>query len=179
MNSDQFAKEGEKEQKPLETQIFQSMAADRKKGVFAPSADMGSLGEPMDDSDKKVHDDERLRYAQATTKMRDWFKSNPDATEDQAEDYRQSLTIPHLIGHVINSVKPQPNVSEDDYKKLKSGDAYWWDGKQVTKKSMADLMDTSPRLSSGATGRHGLRLKLPAPRRPRLRHPSPARPLLR
>jgi hypothetical protein len=107
------------------------MSADDIKAAFGPDA-----------TAKKVIDAEQLQYATKTAKMRDWFKANPEATVEQADEYRMSLEAPDAMEAVKQSIvagptidtKAEPNTSKEDYDKLKPGQPFWWNGKQINKK---------------------------------------------
>jgi hypothetical protein len=77
---------------------------------------------------------EQMQYAAQVTKMQDWLKKHPEATEIEAEEYRQSLVQPYVMKQVSETLAPKPNISKGDYAALPVGGKYWWNGQEQTKK---------------------------------------------
>lgn len=150
---DGVMKKGESEERPVERDIMDSMKTD-------PLGQGGKLIRSLTDTNSATYlDDQELkkRYgskaernqivrqtqveqARLFDKMREWFKdpANKDATEEQAEEYRQKLERPGVEAAVKDSLgvpgeTPQPDISKADYDKLKSGDLFWYGGKQMNK----------------------------------------------
>lgn len=97
--------------------------------------------EPDNQWEHMVGDRERaatqLNYARWQDKMRGFFKDNPDATSEQAETYSQKLMAPHIEAQVrqaINPAAPKPNTSKAIYDTLKTGEKFWFEGRELTKK---------------------------------------------
>lgn len=79
---------------------------------------------------------EQQHFANQTAKMRDWFKANPKATEDEAEKYRQSLERPYLMGAAAAELQKRAPVSVDSqeaFNDLPAGAKFIWKGRVGTK----------------------------------------------
>ncbi len=72
---------------------------------------------------------EQLQYAKQVQKMRDWFKANPDAKEDEAETYRQTLAKPMVMAAVAQSLAPKAGPTIATGKRVRqSGVVYEFNG---------------------------------------------------
>lgn len=83
---------------------------------------------------KSVMQAEQLQYAKQMTKMRDWFKANPEATEEQAEEYRQTLVKPLIYDAVSKSFGGQASAEPKFTKGQRvnqNGVNYEFDGKNM------------------------------------------------
>jgi len=79
--------------------------------------------------------DEQQHYANQQAKMRDWFKANPEATEEQAQQYRQKLEKPFVsaaISQILKKSMPVAVHSKEDFEALPSGAAFIWNGRTGT-----------------------------------------------
>lgn len=81
---------------------------------------------------------EEQNWGQYNAAMRAYEKEHPKADEDELDKYSQKLKKPYVMAAVQASLpnvnKTQPDVTKDQYDSLKSGESYWWGGKQLTKK---------------------------------------------
>lgn len=80
---------------------------------------------------------EQSHAAGIQTKMRDWFQQNPQATYDEANDYRISLEKPYVMGAVSTSLKPKQNLNittREEFEALPSGAPFVYNGRAGTKK---------------------------------------------
>lgn len=85
----------------------------------------------------KVKAAEELHYAQQQGKLRDWFKANPDATDEQAEKFRQQLEHPYITAAVSAQLlkgHPTAVTTEEEYNALPSNAPFIWNGRVGTKK---------------------------------------------
>lgn len=79
---------------------------------------------------------EQQHFANQNAKMRDWFKANPKATEDEAEKYRQGLERPYLLAATSAELQKRAPVaiqSKEDFDALPSGAKFIHNGKVGTK----------------------------------------------
>lgn len=133
--SNDAAKLGSKEEKPVEAQVLSQMREDREKqGLFFPSAPLKGVDtqyqhlqgglkalDKMKDEDAKdlygmpkdkIMEAEKLHYAQMQGKMRDWFEANPKAKIDEANEYRMQLEQPFVHEAAKSALSGQQNASE-------------------------------------------------------------------
>lgn len=103
-------KSGRATERPVE-----SYALEKMKSTFAKTVSEMNL----EMKPKETVDAEQIKQARMFGEMRDWFQSNPEATDEQAEQARQEITK----GYVMDKVKGMlvsPGLSDD----LK--EAYEW-----------------------------------------------------
>lgn len=125
-------KKGEKEEKPVQSDIFNRGKQDFAKGLFRPASEKDVLEtvphwfkadetkvvgketrKPTPDSqwESGASDQERatatINYAKWQDSMRGFFKQNPDATSEQAEQFSQQIMAPHVEAQVKASIVGQ------------------------------------------------------------------------
>lgn len=98
----------------------------------------------MNNADLDTVNGAKVRFAQELGKMDDFFKQHEKDNDgkgpsyEEAEQFRQKLMEPYLAESVskalTSQIPAQESISKDAYEKLGSGDKYWWNGKQLTKK---------------------------------------------
>ncbi len=156
-------KKGEKEEKPVQTDVFARGKEDFKQGMFRPASEQDIIEEvpathfwqsatkkvvgkqakspePDNQWEHMVSDKERaattINYAKWQDQMRGFFKQNPDATSEEAVKFSQQVMAPHVEAQVkqaLNPKAPRPNTTKDAYEALKPGDKFWYDGRELTK----------------------------------------------
>lgn len=85
---------------------------------------------------QKLFQAEELHYAQQLGKMRDWFKANPDASDEEAEKYRLGLEKPYVMAGVSKTLlkgHPTAVTSQDEFEALPSGAPFIYNGRIGTK----------------------------------------------
>ncbi len=156
-------KKGEKEEKPVQTDIFTRGKEDFKQGMFRPASEQditedvpathfwqsaskkvvgkeAKAPEPDNQWEHMVSDKERsatmINYAKWQDQMRGFFKQNPDATSEEAQKFSQQVMAPHVEAQVKQALNPKavkPNTTKEAYEALKAGDKFWYDGRELTK----------------------------------------------
>lgn len=126
------AKKGEKEEKPVQSDIYNRGKQDFARGLFRPASEQDILEKvphwfsadetkvvgketrkPSPDSqwETMASDKERatatINYAKWQDSMRGFFKQNPDATSEQAEQFSQQLMQPHVEAQVKAAIVGQ------------------------------------------------------------------------
>lgn len=79
--------------------------------------------------------DEQQHYANQQAKMRDWFKANPAATEEQAQEYRMKIEKPYVsaaISGILRKSMPVGVHTREEYEALPSGAVFIWNGRTGT-----------------------------------------------
>jgi hypothetical protein len=105
-------------------QAVRKMDDDQIKEKFGPDATRES-----------VLADEQKHYANQMAKMRDFFESNPKATQEEADKYRQHIERPYVSAAVSAELKKHVPVSittEDEFNKLPSGARFIFNGRVGT-----------------------------------------------
>lgn len=73
---------------------------------------------------------EQIQYAKQVAKMQAWLKANPEATEDKAEEYRQTLNAPFVMATARQSLAPRiPPQFHEGERRRQNGVVYEYDGK--------------------------------------------------
>lgn len=117
-------KEGAKEEKPVESDIFSRGKQDFALGVFRPATQetvehwfkpdetKTVTAQPRHGWEADVSDNERrtaeLNYARWQDKMRGFFKQNPEATSEQAQTFSNEVMRPLIEAQVQAALSPQP-----------------------------------------------------------------------
>jgi hypothetical protein len=150
---DGVMKKGESEERPVERDVMDRMKTDPlgKGGKLIRSLTDTNSATYLDDQELKkrygskadrnqIVRQTQVEQARLFDKMREWFKdpANKDATEEQAEEYRQKLERPSVEAAVKDSLgvpseTPQPDITKESYDKLKPGELFWYGGKQIPK----------------------------------------------
>lgn len=127
-------KKGEKEEKPVQSDIFNRGKQDFSRGLFRPAVE-SDITEGVEashwwqsDTRKVVGKEMRqktpdtqwdigatpgeraqasVNYAKWQDSMRGFFKQNPDATSEQAEQFSQQIMAPHVEAQVKASIVGQ------------------------------------------------------------------------
>lgn len=102
-----------------------AMSDDDIKEKFGPDATL-----------TKIKQAEQLHYAQQLSKMRDWLKANPQATDEKAEQYRQTLEKPYVSQAVSSQLlkgHPTAITTQQEFDELPNGAPFIFNGRIGTK----------------------------------------------